>query len=85
MRASPGALPPFVTVLLIHATRSELDRRLSLAAGATPGEYVTQQMEMPSTGRWNIVIEDPERNWRLVSSANGLEQPVQFGSKAKQR
>ena len=84
-RASPGALPPFVTVLLVHATRSELDRKLSLAAGGMPGEYVTQQTDLPSTGRWNIMIEDPERNWRLVASANGLEQPIQFGSNNKPR
>jgi hypothetical protein len=77
--ANPGvALPPFVTLRLIHATRAELDRTISLSrVGA--GSYAAPQAQMPETGRWNVVIEDPDRSWRLVGTALGLTSPLRIG------
>ena len=80
--AKPGvALPPFVTVRLIHATRAEFDRTISLAA-AGGGLYAAQQAKLPDAGRWNVQIEDPDRSWRLVGTATGFESPLHLGPQA---
>lgn len=79
LRTAPdAALPPFVTMRLVHATRAELDRVVNLAA-AGAGIYAAAQAQLPDSGRWNVMIEDPERQWRLVATASGFGAPVVFG------
>ncbi len=68
-------LPPFVTLHLLHATRSELDATLTLAAEGG-GLYRSRQHELPQSGRWNVSIEDPDRHWRLTGSADGFARPL---------
>jgi len=79
---SGAALPPFVTVRLVHATRSELDRALSLAA-AGDGRYASTEAHLPAEGHWNVLVEDPERRWRLVGSSSGFTQPLRLGDTAR--
>ena len=74
-------LPPFVTLRLVHATRAELDRTFSLAS-VGGGMYSSPQAQLPESGHWNVVIEDPERRWRLVGSANGFASPLRLGDVA---
>lgn len=75
--AAGTALPPFVTVHVLHATRSELDRTLTLAA-AGGGLYRSQQHELPLDGRWNVMIEDPDREWRLTGSVTGFSRALEI-------
>jgi hypothetical protein len=72
-----GVLPPEVTVRLVHATRAELDVTLALSADGS-GSYTAPQARLPAAGRWNILIEDPDRGWRLTAVANGFERPLAF-------
>ena len=80
LAALPGSpLPPFVTVRLVHATRAEFDRGFTLAA-AGGGLYTAAQGPLPADGRWNVVIEDPDRRWRLVGVSTGFgEQAMRLG------
>lgn len=83
LRAAPdAALPPFVTMRLVHATRAELDRVVNLAA-AGAGVYVAALAQLPDSGRWNVMVEDPERRWRLVGTSSGFDTPVVFGKPAR--
>lgn len=71
-------LPPFVMLQLVHATQAGMDRQLALAAKA-PGIYRGGEA-LPLTGRWNLVIADPDRRWRLVAATLGLATPIEFGA-----
>jgi hypothetical protein len=73
-----AALPPFVTMRWIHATQAEQDHNMALAA-KSPGIY-TSADSIPQNGRWNIVLEDPDRRWRLVAKAKGSGNSVAFSS-----
>lgn len=77
--AAGAALPPFVTVRVLHATRSELDLTLTLAAEGG-GLYRSRQQGLPEAGRWNVMIEDPDRRWRLTGSANGFSDPLRLAA-----
>ena len=80
LSGAPGAtLPPFVTVHVLHATRSELDHTLTLAA-AGGGLYRSQQQELPLDGRWNVLIEDPDRKWRLTGSVTGFSRALEIAA-----
>ena len=80
LSGAPGtALPPFVTVQVLHATRSELDRTLTLAASGG-GLYRSQQQELPLDGRWNVLIEDPDRQWRLTGSVTGFSRGLEISA-----
>lgn len=80
LRSGAGAaLPPFVQVQVLHATRSELDLTLTLA-GDGAGMYRSQQQVLPQDGRWNVMIEDPDRQWRLRGSSDGFHRPLEFSA-----
>lgn len=77
--ASGAALPPFVTLHLLHATRSELDLTLTLAAQGD-GSYRSREHELPQSGRWHLSIEDPDRHWRLTGTADGFARPLDLAA-----
>jgi len=79
---SGAALPPFVTIRLVHATRSELDRAVNLPATGA-GRYASPEARLPDEGRWNVLIEDPDRRWRLVGSSTGFDRPLALGEPAR--
>lgn len=86
LRLASGAgapLPPFVTLHLLHATRSELDATLTLAAEGG-GLYRSRERELPASGRWNVSIEDPDRQWRLVGAADGFTKPLALAAQPAQ-
>lgn len=61
-----GAEPEAVLVQLVHPTRAGLDRRVRLLP-AGGGAYEAVIGELPP-GRWQAVIEDPRREWRLTGA-----------------
>lgn len=80
LTALNGSLPPFVTLRVVHATRAELDLTITLSA-TDSGVYRAQAPELPASGRWNLLLEDPDRNWRLTATAeNGFGEPLRLGS-----
>ena len=42
------------------------------------GMYRSGQEELPGSSRWNVVLEDPDRSWRLVGVTTGFNQPLEF-------
>jgi hypothetical protein len=59
-----GAAPEAIFVQLVHATRAGHDQRLRLASVA-PGRYEADLPGLPA-GRWRLVLEDPQGEWRIV-------------------
>ena len=59
-----AALPQELVLRLVHRTRAGLDRETRLKSDGN-GWY---EGAMPSTasGRWNLFLEDGDRNWRLT-------------------
>ena len=78
LAARNGSLPPFVTLRVVHATRAELDRTFTLAR-TDGGVYAAPDGQLPGPGRWNLLVEDPERTWRLTAAAEGFAAPVRLG------
>lgn len=80
LQSAEGAgLPATLRLALVHATRAELDRRVELVAiGA--GRYVAANAALPETGRWHLLLEEPERRWRLTGVATGFAQPQRLGA-----
>lgn len=62
--AARGALPDAVFARFVHATRAGHDQRLRLARIA-PGVYEAGLPPL-SPGRWRVVVEDPQGEWRIV-------------------
>jgi len=62
-----GADPEWLDVQLVHATRAGLDQRLR-AARVAPGEYRAALAPL-AAGRWQLVVEDPRREWRVRRQA----------------
>ncbi len=77
--ATGAVLPPTLTLQVLHATRSELDRSLTLVRDAS-GMYRSGQEELPGSSRWNVVLEDPDRSWRLVGVTSGFSTPLTFAA-----
>jgi hypothetical protein len=68
-----------VVVDLDAAPGAELDRRVELTAiGA--GRYVAAAERLPESGRWHLVLEEPQRRWRLTGVATGFAQPQRLGA-----
>jgi len=59
-----GAQPEVLIVHLAHGTRAGYDQRLRLAH-AGGGIYEGSVPALPA-GRWQVAIEDPRREWRIV-------------------
>lgn len=60
-------LPESLVMRWMHPTQAGADQILSLAE-IKEGEYA---VELPpiAVGRWNVSIEDPSREWRLVGAS----------------
>ena len=58
-----GAEPEAVVAQVVHSTRAGLDQRVRLLPSGG-GVYEAAIAELPP-GRWQVVIEDPRREWRL--------------------
>jgi hypothetical protein len=63
-----GAAPEALFVHLAHATRAGHDVRLRLARSDS-GVYLAPLPALPA-GRWQIVIEDPRGDWRILKEAS---------------
>jgi hypothetical protein len=59
-----GALPANLRLKLLHPTRADMDRVVTLAQGAS-GYYEGQVKALEST-RWRLVLEDADSSWRLT-------------------
>jgi hypothetical protein len=60
--------PPLLRLRLLHPTRSGMDQTVLLAAqgdGRYTGAY------QAATGKWNLVLEDERKTWRLVGQWDG--------------
>lgn len=67
LRAREGVtLPPGVRLLFSHPTRAGMDHAVVLAGSG--GRYQGSMESLPN-GRWQIIIEDEARTWRLTGSA----------------
>lgn len=52
-----------LTLQIIHATRSELDRTLSLQRNSQ-GDYQAQLEALPA-GTWYMKLQDPDKTWEI--------------------
>jgi len=66
VRLAPGAAAPpaQLVVVLSHATRAELDRLVTLRAGAD-GSYQAP-LEALAPGHWYLELSPADRSWRLT-------------------
>ena len=61
-RADGQALPASISVVLVHATRSGADKIVTLS----PLENgYTGKLPSLGAGKWNVLIEDTQKKWRL--------------------
>jgi hypothetical protein len=68
-----GAHPRALTLSLVHPTRAGEDRGARLEP-VGEGRY-EGALEVPSQGRWHIVLSDAEGNWRLIGEWSPLDGP----------
>ncbi len=59
-----AALPNLLKLRLTHPTRAGQDQSLSLVAEG--GSFYASNFLLPLAGRWHVVLEDSERQWRLA-------------------
>ena len=71
--------PAQLSLRLVHATRDELDRSLTLMA-VGQGRYVAAGQRLPEAGRWHLILEGPERQWRLVGVTSSFATAQQLGA-----
>lgn len=72
-RTDGQAIPASISVALVHATRSGADKIIPLVLGENG--YVGK---LPSlgAGKWNVLIEDPQKQWRLQKEILVDSKPV---------
>ena len=61
-RRDGQVLPATLTISLVHATRSGMDKSVVLTAGN--GGYAGILPPL-GAGKWNVLIEDAQKQWRL--------------------
>jgi hypothetical protein len=59
------ALPDALFLTISHPTRDDMDQTISLVG--VQGVY-TAQIQPLQTGRWNLLLEDESRAWRLTGT-----------------
>lgn len=62
--ALTGDAPPGLTLSLVHPTRAGEDRLVQLRP--LGGAAYEGAIDVPSTGRWHVVVGDAEGRWRLT-------------------
>ncbi len=78
--AKPGTpLPTEITLRVMHATQAELDQSHRLTATGQ-GRYAAATGILPSAGRWNLMIEEPARAWRITATVTSFDGTVRFSS-----
>ena len=60
--------PASLRLRLLHPTRTGLDTEVHLILDA--GRSYRGVAKSPIVGRWNVVLEDPQGDWRLVGECN---------------
>lgn len=64
LRAASGAMPQSVRILLNHPTRAGMDRTAVLVR-VQGHELYSGRMPALAAGRWNVIVEDDARQWRI--------------------
>ncbi len=72
-RTDGTALPAAISVGLVHATRSGEDKIIPLSLGANG--YIGK-LPVLGAGKWNVLIEDPQKQWRLQQEILVDSKPV---------
>ena len=63
-KEGPGPLPSALRLKILHPTRSDMDRVVTLEQGAS-GYYQGQIKALEPT-RWRLILEDVDSQWRLT-------------------
>lgn len=63
-QGASGMLPSTLKLKVLHPTRSDMDRVVTLEQGAS-GYYEGQVKALEST-RWRLILEDADSHWRLT-------------------
>ena len=63
-KGDSGELPATLRLKVLHPTRSDMDRVLTLEQGA-PGYYEGHIKALEAT-RWRLILEDADSHWRLT-------------------
>ena len=66
-RADGVAFTGALTLSLVHATRSGFDNVVNLSANA---DGYTGRLPALRSGKWNVLLEDKEKRWRLQREIN---------------
>jgi hypothetical protein len=76
LSAGPGFAPPDQVVLrMVHPTRAELDR--TIVFRRVGEQYLAPaEAQLPEAGRWTLLIEDANGQWRLTGEASRFDQPL---------
>lgn len=72
------ALPPSLTLALVHPTRAGADQKIVLAPIA-PGVY-QGTMAPPPAGAWHVKLEDAAGTWRITGDWRVREPGVTLGA-----
>jgi uncharacterized protein len=64
-RSDTGSLPNSLALLLAHATRSGLDRKIALTEIAPNSGRYRGTLQPLVGGKWTVLLEDREKTWRL--------------------
>ena len=66
LAAADGALPQKLVLHLTHPTRSGVDQTVMLSAEQGAGGMYSGAIAAVAKGRWHVVLEDAEKEWRLT-------------------
>lgn len=58
-------LPPFLTLKVVRPTHAGLDQTVNLS-GDGKGAYTGSLQQALLQGKWQLSLEDPEQEWRLL-------------------
>ncbi len=64
-RSDKLVLPTSLTISLVHATRSGHDKVIKLMPAANDPEGFAGRLPPLGIGKWNVLLEDPQKQWRL--------------------
>jgi len=76
-----AALPETLNLTLAHPTQSGRDQKITLRQTA-PGLY-SASLENPSSGRWHVLLEPLEADWRLTGLWPAGARTISLGESEK--